>query len=140
MVKVVFDTVVFVRSLINPKSFWGKLVFKYSNSYRLFVSRPVLLELLEVLNREEISKKFKSIKGLNSNKILQIISQAETVEISDIPLISRDIKDNKFLATSRAADADYLITEDEDLLVIKVYARVKIINTATFLDIIKTKT
>lgn len=139
MVKAVFDTVVFVRSLINPKSFWGRLIFEYSSSYRLFVSQPVLLELLEVLNREEITKKFKGIKELNNNRILRIVSQAETVEISDIPLVSRDIKDNKFLATSKAADADYLVTEDEDLLVLKEYAGAKIINTATFLDIIKTR-
>lgn len=133
MVKVVFDTVVFVRSLINPYSFWGKLVFEYSNHYRLFVSQPILVEMLEVFQRPEITKKFKNIEGLDRNKILEIISQAEVVEIEEIPPVSRDIKDNKFLATAQVSDSDYIVTEDEDLLVLKEYTGIKIINTATFL-------
>lgn len=136
MVRVVFDTVVFVRSLINPYSRWGELIFKHSDNYRLIVSKPLLVEILEVLARPEITKKFKSIPKLDKNRLLGIISQAEVVEISDIGQVSRDIKDNKVLATAKAAAANYLVTEDKDLLVLKDYKGAKIIDSALFLKIL----
>lgn len=140
MVKVVIDTVVFVRSLINPYSFWGKLIFQHAHSYRLFLSKPVLLEVLEVLQRPELTQKFKSIQGLDKAKILEIISQAEIVNLPDIPAISRDIKDNKFLATAKEAKAEYLVTEDEDMLVLKEYEGTQIIKTEKFLEILSKTT
>lgn len=137
MIRVVFDTVVFVRSLINPHSFWGKTVFLYSDKYRLYMSKPILKEILEVLNRPEITSLFHTLKGLDKDKILEIITQSEVVEILSVPDISRDSKDNKFLATAKAAHADYLVSADKDLLDLTEYEGIKIINAEAFLKILK---
>jgi predicted nucleic acid-binding protein len=53
---VVFDTVVFVRALINPYSFWGRLVFEHYHEYRLVISPQVLREYIEVMNRPELTE------------------------------------------------------------------------------------
>ena len=37
---VIFDTVVFVRALLNPHSLWGRLVFDHYHEYRLIVTPP----------------------------------------------------------------------------------------------------
>ena len=137
MPKVVFDTVAFVRSLINPFSFWGKIIFGYSSKYRLFVSSQILIEILEVLKRPEIVARFKTLEGRDIQKILEILSSAEVVEISEIPQISRDPKDDKFLATAREAEADFLISADQDLLDLKSYQGVKIISSEAFLKILE---
>ena len=137
MLKVVFDTVVFVRSLINPHSRWGRTVFTYSHRCRLFLSYPVLTEILEVLKRPELTSKFHSLQNMDMAKVIEILGQAEVVEIAQIPAVSRDIKDNKFLATAEAAGADYLVTEDQDLLVLTEYEGVKVVDTATFLAILE---
>lgn len=137
MLKVVFDTVVFGRSLINPHSRWGQAVFSSSNRYRLFLSQPVLAEILEVLQRPELTRKFRSLKAMDMSKTIEILGQAEVVEVGKIPSASRDVKDNKFLATAASAAADYLVTEDDDLLVIKEYQGVKIVDTATFLRVLE---
>lgn len=137
MLKVVFDTVVFVRSLINPHSFWGTLVFKYHNSYRLFLSKPVLMEILEVLARPEIRGKFRMLEKLDLPKILEIIRQAETVELNRVPRVSRDTKDDPFLATAKAAQADYLVSADKDLLDLKEYEGIPIIDAEAFLRILE---
>ncbi|MGH2352688.1 MAG: putative toxin-antitoxin system toxin component, PIN family [Chloroflexota bacterium] len=137
MRRVVLDTVVFVRSLINPHSIWGRLVFAHYGEYALFVSQPVLQELLEVLQRPEITRKFRSIGGLDRRRLLEILSQAEVVDVSGIPAVSRDPKDDKFLATARAAVADYLVTEDQDLLVLQEFEGTQIVNTSTFLGILE---
>ena len=137
MVKVVFDTVVFVRSLINPHSWWGKIIFAYSKDYRLFVSKPVLKELFEVLQRPEITSLFHTTEGLDKNKIIQIVSEAEVVTIPDIPRVSRDIKDDIFLATAKAAKAEYLVSADRDLLDLKEYEGIHIINAEIFLKLLE---
>lgn len=133
MIRVVLDTVVFVRSLINPHGRWGELVFKYFESYQLFVSQPVVEEILEVLQRSELSRKFRALEEMDYSKIVRLIGEAESVDISGTGLGSRDPKDNKFLSTADAAKADYLVTEDEDLLVLKQYRGTKIVDSLEFL-------
>lgn len=137
MVKVVFDTVVFVRGLINPYSWWGKIIFKYSHNYRLFVSKPVLQEIFEVLKRPGIVSLFHTIEGLDKNRLIQIVSEAEVVVISDVARISRDIKDDIFLATAKAANADYIVSADRDLLDLKEYEGTQIITAETFLKLLE---
>lgn len=137
MRRVVLDTVVFVRSLINPHSRWGALIFEYADEYRLFVSELVLVEILEVLARPELTRKFRSLRGLNRRKVLDLLAQANVVELPTILSISRDPKDDKFLATARAAKAQYLVSEDGDLLDLGEYEGVKIVNALQFLHILK---
>lgn len=135
--KVVFDTVVFVRSLINPHSAWGRAVFQHADSYRLFLSRPILAEILDVLGRPELTRKSRSLRETDMTRVLAVLGQAEVVEVPSVPRVSRDLKDDKFLATARAAGGAYLVSEDEDLLVLEEYEGVKIVNTKTFLRILE---
>ena len=68
--------------------------------------------------------------------VLNLLASADIVEINAIQSVSRDVKDDKFLATAHAAKADYLVTEDQDLLVLEEYKGVKIITAERFLEII----
>jgi len=137
MLKVVFDAVVLVRSLINPHSRWGPTVFTHSHRYRLFLSYPILMEILEVLRRPELTSKFLNLQNMDMARVIEILGQAEVVEIAQISAVSRDVKDNKFLATAESAGADYLVTEDEDLLILIEHKGAKIVDTATFLAILE---
>jgi uncharacterized protein len=137
MPSVVFDTVIFVRSLINPHGLWGHLVFEHAESYDLIVSPPIVQEILEVLHRPELTRRFRTLGGLDLARVLEIIGQAEVVEITDIPAVSRDPKDDKFLATAEAATADYLVSEDQDLLVLGTHGKTAIVDARTFLTILK---
>ena len=137
MLRVVFDTVVFVRCLINPYSWWGKIIFQESDNYRLFVSKPVLEEIFEVLNRPELTSLFQTIKGLDKKKIIEIISQAEVIEIQDVPKVSRDEKDDIFLQTAKVASADFLVSADRDLLDLKEYEGISITTAESFLKILE---
>jgi len=132
MPKVVFDTVVFVRTLLNPHNYCGRAVFEHCLDYRLFVSRPVVLEILEVLHREELRTKFRQLTGLDLARIVDFIRNAEAVDA-----ISRDPKDDIFLATAVAARADYLVSEDEDLLDLGQHQGIEIVTCSTFLGILQ---
>jgi putative PIN family toxin of toxin-antitoxin system len=136
MIRVVFDTVVFVRSLINPHGRWGRLVFDHAEHYQLFLSPPLVQEILEVLNRPAIRRKYRTIVGREMEQLLEIFGQADVVEIAEIPPVSRDPKDDKVLATAQAAQVDYIVSEDQDLLTLEQHDGIRIIDAATFLQIL----
>jgi predicted nucleic acid-binding protein len=50
---------------------------------------------------------------------------------------SRDRKDNKFLVCASEAQADYLITSDEDLLALKTYEKTRIIPPQEFVALLE---
>lgn len=140
MPKVVFDTVIFVRALLNLHSLYGRLIFEYFKSYRLFLSAQLIEEILEVLGRKEIINRF-HLREVDYPKaiarLLKAISYAEIVRIDQIPAISRDSQDDKFLVTAKEAEAHYLVSADNDLLDLKEYEGIKIITAEEFLNIIQ---
>ena len=134
----IFDTVIFVRALINSHSFWGRLVFEHYQDYQLIVSPPILAEIIEVLKRPELTGRFSALQGINADSIIEILKQAEVVMPEEEPQASRDVKDNKFIAASEASNADYLVSEDRDLLDLVKYKNTCIMTAHKFLEILKT--
>jgi uncharacterized protein len=136
VLRIVLDTVVFVRALINPKSRAGRLLFEFADSYTLIVSKQTAQELLEVIHRPELTAKYKSLGKVNIPRVIDLLSQAEAVKIGTPPSVARDPKDNIFVATALEGHADYLVGEDKDLLVLGTSAGVPLINLQTFLEIL----
>lgn len=136
MIRVVIDTVVFLRSLINPYSRNGKALFDRSGEYLLFVSAPIVQEILEVLQRPELSELFHTQQGRDYNIILRILGDAQAVDLAHVPPLKRDRKDTKFLQTAVAAKADLVVSEDRDLLDLKEYHGIRIVTVDQFLELL----
>lgn len=136
MVSVVIDTVVFVRSLLNPQSVRGRVIFDAGDAYRLIVSDSVQEEIVRVIARPELKRKYRFVAGRGQAVVLARLAEADVVEVSDVPAVSRDPKDDKFLATAKAARADYLVSEDHDLLVLGEDEGTRIVDAATFLRLL----
>lgn len=137
---VVFDTQIFLRALINPQSISGKLFTVWRNSYTLYIAPAIENEIIDVVNRPKIRAKFTQITDERIKEMLQLISEiAIRVEImpDDIEAVCRDPKDDIFLACAKVAKADYLISEDQDLLVLEQHHSTRIINVVTFLSILE---
>jgi hypothetical protein len=54
-----------------------------------------------------------------------------------VPAVSRDPHDDVYLTCARAGDADVLITGDQDLLVLQVHGRTRILTPAQFLGLLE---
>lgn len=63
-----------------------------------------------------------------------IMRDAEVVEIEQAVQVCRDPKDDKFLELAVNGKADYLITGDDDLLVLHPFRGVQIMTARDFLD------
>ncbi len=135
---VVFDAVGYVRGLISPPSRWGRILFDHAGDYALIVSPPLVREVLDIVTRQRVKRKFRSTVGRDVATVLAIIERAIVVEVTDevqTPLL-RDPKDNYVLATAVAGAAEYIVTEDKDLLVLGTHRGIVICDAAAFLEVI----
>jgi putative PIN family toxin of toxin-antitoxin system len=128
--RVVIDTNIFISFLISgsfPKI--DKLL--QTHKIKLLFSNELLNEFLGVVARPKIKKYFpeKDLIKLLEN----IQNYADFIDVRTSVNICRDTKDNFLLALCADGKADYLITGDEDLLVIKKFKKVSIIKIADYL-------
>lgn len=135
--RVVLDTVILVRGLINPQSSCGRLVFDYAGAYLTIVSPPIVAEYLAVLWRPELQRKYRGGAGRDPHAILDVIARATTVEPVETPAVCRDPEDDKFLAAAEIGSARFIVTEDRDLLDLGSYEGIQIVSAAAFLRILE---
>lgn len=138
--KVLLDSVVFVRALINPRGLCGRIVLERAHEYDLIVSDEIVREVMEVTGRGVLRHKYHRLADLNLATIRESLSHAATINVTEVLPVSRDPSDDKFLAAAEAANADMLVTEDQDLLVIGEHAAVRIMNAVTFIRELNART
>lgn len=131
--KVILDTQIYLRAAINPNSVCGRIIFNQLTDYHLYTADELDAEVKRVLKRPAIRLKFPQINDTRTAQVMIVLEQAEHVQIADIEPICRDPKDDIFLACAKAASADYLVSEDNDLLVISQHYSTRIVNVAAFL-------
>lgn len=94
-------------------------------------------EILDVIQRPEISKKFKSLGEYGASAVHELLGEAVLVDPVEIEWSGRDPKDNVFITTAIAAGARYVVSEDRDLLDLGQFENVEIVDTASFLQIVR---
>lgn len=101
-----------------------------SNKVTACASKEIVGEYLEIVD-EMISRK----QGkLNNIILLTLIESLEIIEPRSHIEISRDPDDDKFIECAKDADALYIVSGDNDLLVIKQYENIKIVTAKEFYD------
>lgn len=128
--RIVIDTNVFIIALFGKSS--PKLQnWLSSGKYTLLFSDELYMELVSVIKRPKFKKVF------TQDRIIELLSIIETVKenikITSHTDICRDIKDNFLLDLCLDGKAEFLITEDFDLLDIKEYHNTKIVNYKEFI-------
>ena len=119
-VRVVLDTNVLVSALLNRQSTPGMLWNSIQDgSLTLISSASLLAELRVVLDYPKIRTRLDKhgVDTILFLELLQLFVIVVTVDDVVVPR-PRDIDDQQVLATLIASKADWLITGDEDLLVL----------------------
>jgi uncharacterized protein len=117
--KVVLDTNVLVSALLKRDSIPGRLLQAvWDGNLDLVLSEPLLTELREVLNYPKIRKRLVA-SAIDSEMFVELLPFF-TVQVDltgvEAPL-PRDAGDEMVLATLMASQAEWLVSGDEDLLV-----------------------
>ena len=130
--KIVIDSNIFVSSFFwkgNPRKIFDRVIDGFDE---LFITNDILEEIREVLSRDKFDAETKEIDDYI--KIIENYSQ-KIVHNNIIENVSRDIDDNKILKCGLEGNVEYIITGDKDLLVLKEYKSIKIINPKEYLEI-----
>ncbi len=116
--KVVIDTNVLLSGLMRPEGVPGRIVSAWDEAqFEIALSVEQLAEIGRVLAYPKIRRVLKWDDRRIEQFIRQIYVRAEIVELDPTMVeVPRDPDDAPILATLVAADADILVTGDEDLL------------------------
>ena len=117
--RVVFDCNVLLLAAARERSVAAKcLNLAESGLVQLFVSREVLAEVEDVLNRPEIRAHFPDLSDEIVGAFLKRL-QKLSVLVRLVPkkfIYPRDEDDEPYINLAVAADADFIISRDRDLL------------------------
>lgn len=129
--KIVIDTNIFISAFLGSKN--AKLLLKeiVNDEFILIMSTEQLNEIREVLNRPKFEK---YITHGEIDELITLLSmKISTPAIYDRIKDCRDVKDNMILEEAVYGNAEYIITGDEDLLVLNPYRWIKIVNLKDFI-------
>lgn len=113
------------------------MLSKFADRFTIVVSPKVLQEILEVLFRSEPTEKYKRLGRIDIEKVISLLAEAEVVEPRETVSVCRDPDDDKFLECAIVGEVDCIVSEDEDLLVIREYRGIKIVKTESFFGLVR---
>src|SRR4051794_11851995 len=130
--KIIIDTSWWISYILSKYS--GQLPdFFLDKKFDLYFSAELLQEINNTL---AYSRSIKRINEINFQAFIHFIEEsAVIIGTTSQVTICRDRKDNFLLALARDAKADFLITKDEDLLVLKQFESALIVTLPQFLEI-----
>lgn len=138
MIRVVLDTNVFVSALINPQGAPGIIVAKWlAGEFENCLTKAMLAELDRTLGYPKVRKYVK----LNESERGALLASFDilSVPVEPLALIERnvrDVNDVPILAAAVTSQSQYLVTGDEDLLVLKEHAGTLIVTPREFLQLL----
>lgn len=98
-------------------------------------SQESLEEFIEVIQRPKFKKYF---SDTDVNSLLQLFDRyGELYEVKSAVKVCRDPKDDFLLSLAMSSRADFLVTGDSDLLVLKEIGNTEILNLSAFLEKVK---
>jgi putative PIN family toxin of toxin-antitoxin system len=116
---VVFDCVVYLQAVAGPSGPAARLLgLLEAGRFTLYVSDHVLAEVREVLERPRVRAKNPAVTDETTRELLDRLARIAT-KVADVPSLfslPRDPDDEPYVNLALAADADYLVTRDRDLL------------------------
>jgi putative PIN family toxin of toxin-antitoxin system len=128
----VLDNNILVSALLIKNSPPFQIIKKIEAQGLILYSEPTLLELNRVLSRKKFNKYFTVEE--KQEFILKLVEMSELIEIKESITICRDSKDDKFLELAISGNADFIITGDQDLLVLNPFRNIEVITANEFLS------
>lgn len=130
--RIVIDTNTLVSGVLIAASVPDLAVQRAKALGILLFSDATFEELSQVILRPKFDK-YVSIE-VRAEFIAQLNEASEQVNIREKIVICRDPKDDRFLEVAANGHADWLITGDQDLLVLQPFRNVEIVSPAQFLN------
>lgn len=138
-IKLILDTNIFFSAFVFDKRILKLLDYCFEN-FEIYSSNNILKEIEIVLFRKKTVDLIKNFDVIITQKFIdKIVSDSIFVNSKLNILVCRDPKDNMFLELASESKADFIITGDADLLVVKKFEDCKILTPSQFIDLLSLK-
>lgn len=127
---VIFDTNIWISYSLFPSSSLSSVVDQALSMTPYAMSDETFSELVEVFLRSKFDR-FVSLESRQST-LESIAYAAKWFTPNESVGACRDPSDNKFLDLAMSCRADYLITGDEDLLILNQFGKTRILTLSEF--------
>jgi putative PIN family toxin of toxin-antitoxin system len=128
MIRVVIDSSVLVRYLLKPSKATKQLVEQvwFEALVEVITAPELMAELAAVLARPKI-RHYVTLE--DAGALTEALTQRAEVlpPLGEVPAYTRDRKDDKFVACALLGCAHYLVTYDDDLLVLGAAGAVEVL-------------
>ena len=132
--RVIFDSNIWISFAI------GKRLKELSRALshpkvEVFVCQKLMWEVRVTTNKPKL---LKYISQDRQKMLLELMQACKSVNIEEQIAISRDPNDDYLLDLAATAVADFLVTGDNDLLILKKYYNTNIVSFNSFMEVIDT--
>jgi putative PIN family toxin of toxin-antitoxin system len=130
----VIDTNILISAILINSSTPDYAYKKAKKQRKILFSELTFEELRKIIIRHKFDKYI--LPKTRHEFINKLRKESEFIDIVEEIKECRDEKDNKFLELAVSGNADFIITGDNDLLVLNPFRNIKIITPKSFLEII----
>ena len=137
MTRSVIDTNILIRALIRPQGTVGPIIVRFEErKFTLIYSEILLAELDETLRLPRIMKKHNLTDQTITAYIVLLKKYGDKVEPTRTINVCRDLDDNRVVEAAVEGKADFVVTGDDDLLILKQFENIRFIQPKEFLEIL----
>lgn len=137
--RLVFDSVTFVSAFITPNGLAAELLRLCGEQADLYTAEEILTETRRVLLEKPHLRDRFSYSEAQVERFIEMLRADYTVITSLLSLqrVTRDPEDDMIIACAVAADADYIVTRDRDLLDLGEYQGIRIVSPEVFIAFLR---
>jgi putative PIN family toxin of toxin-antitoxin system len=135
VIRAVIDTNILIRALIKPQGAVGPVLTALRDGrYTLLYAPDLLDELIEKLSLPRIRLKY-HVETEQIEALLGIVAlRGEMVTPRRRVKVCRDPDDDMFIEVALEGNAGFVVTGDNDLLILKAYETVRFVTPRDFLN------
>ncbi|MEZ4517137.1 MAG: putative toxin-antitoxin system toxin component, PIN family [Chloroflexota bacterium] len=141
--RVLLDTNVLISYLLTPNQSGSIAVIMEAllqDAFALLLPEELLAELDDVVARKpQLAKRIRPDQMARFREILRTIAIPIATIKQEIPAVTRDPKDDYLLAYAVVGEADYLVTGDNDLLILGTVGMLQIVSPPVFAAVLKSQ-
>jgi putative PIN family toxin of toxin-antitoxin system len=133
--RIVLDSVILVSAFVTENGLAAQLLDKLVEKAELYITEEILQETRRVLLEKDHLRSRFSYSDTNVERFIEALrTKCVVVEpLPDLRVIERDPKDDIITACAVAAQADYIVSRDLDLLDLKEYQDIRIVSPEDFM-------
>ena len=128
-IRLVIDVNIWISTFLSL-TMRGRAEVFFDSANTVLVSGELFGELDDAVCKPHLAKQI--IRTNYEELVVKLRNNAELIDVHSVVEVCRDPKDNFLLALAKDGNADYLITGDDDLLVLETFEKTKIVKLTDF--------